>query len=137
MEGPDPSNLVATASEAVPYMLSLLKDSNASVRDTAAWTLGRIFECVHGREGENQVKLLSESNIAYVVQNLEESLQSNDSARVTEKVCYAMQKLIAGFEERQGDRMSARASMLTQFFQRIAFVLLRVSERRDAATSKV
>jgi importin subunit beta-1 len=137
MEGPDPSNLVATASEAVPYMLSLLKDSNASVRDTAAWTLGRIFECVHGREGENQVKLLSESNIAYVVQNLEESLQSNDSARVTEKVCYAMQKLIAGFEERQGDRMSARASMLTQFFQRIAFVLLRVSERRDAATTKV
>lgn len=134
MEGPDPSKLVETASMAVPYMLQLLKDNNLAVRDTAAWTLGRMFECVHGREGASQIKLVTEQNLHNIVYSLLESLQSNDHARVTEKVCYAMQRLVSGFESSDN---AQRVALLTQHFQQIAYVLLKVSDRRDAGVTKV
>lgn len=44
MEGPDPSNLKPLVEQAMPMLIELLKDPSVAVRDTAAWTVGRVCQ---------------------------------------------------------------------------------------------
>ena len=46
LEGPDVSSIKSIAEQAVPFLIELLRDPNVAVRDTTAWTIGRIFEFV-------------------------------------------------------------------------------------------
>ena len=46
LEGPDVASIKPIAEQAIPFLLELLSDSNVAVRDTTAWTIGRIFEFV-------------------------------------------------------------------------------------------
>lgn len=46
LEGPDVPSIKPIAEQAIPFLLELLRDSNVAVRDTTAWTIGRIFEFV-------------------------------------------------------------------------------------------
>jgi importin subunit beta-1 len=46
LEGPDVSSIKPIAEQAIPFLLELLRDQNIAVRDTTAWTIGRIFEFV-------------------------------------------------------------------------------------------
>ncbi|KAL9312854.1 hypothetical protein ACSQ67_018306 [Phaseolus vulgaris] len=48
LEGPSPDKLAPLVNHALPFMLSaLVKDPNNHVKDTTAWTLGRMFEFLH------------------------------------------------------------------------------------------
>jgi len=44
LEGPNPENLKPIVEQAMPMLIELLKDSSIVVRDTAAWTVGRVCE---------------------------------------------------------------------------------------------
>ena len=44
MEGPDPTKLKPLVEQALPMLIETLKDSSVIVRDTGAWTIGRICE---------------------------------------------------------------------------------------------
>ena len=44
MEGPDPQKLKPLVEQALPMLIETLKDSSVIVRDTGAWTIGRICE---------------------------------------------------------------------------------------------
>jgi len=44
LEGPNPENLKPVVEQAMPMLIELLKDSSVVVRDTAAWTVGRVCE---------------------------------------------------------------------------------------------
>ena len=44
LEGPDPQKLKPIVEQAMPMLIELLKDSSVVVRDTAAWTVGRVCE---------------------------------------------------------------------------------------------
>ena len=44
LEGPDPGKLKPIVEQAMPMLIELLKDSSVVVRDTAAWTVGRVCE---------------------------------------------------------------------------------------------
>jgi len=44
LEGPNPENLKPVVEQAMPMLIELLKDSSIVVRDTAAWTVGRVCE---------------------------------------------------------------------------------------------
>jgi importin subunit beta-1 len=46
LEGPDPSNLKPLVEEAMPMLIELMKDESVAVKDTAAWTIGRVCELV-------------------------------------------------------------------------------------------
>lgn len=46
LEGPDVSSIKAIAEQAIPFLIELLRDPVVAVRDTTAWTIGRIFEFV-------------------------------------------------------------------------------------------
>ena len=44
LEGPDPEKMKPVVAEAMPALITLLRDQSAAVRDTAAWTIGRVCE---------------------------------------------------------------------------------------------
>lgn len=46
LEGPDPTNLKPLVEEAMPMLIQLMKDDSVAVKDTAAWTIGRVCELV-------------------------------------------------------------------------------------------
>ena len=44
LEGPDPEKLKPLVEQAMPMLIDLLTDTSVVVRDTAAWTVGRVCE---------------------------------------------------------------------------------------------
>ena len=44
LEGPDTNKLKPIVEQAMPMLIELLKDSSVVVRDTAAWSVGRVCE---------------------------------------------------------------------------------------------
>jgi importin subunit beta-1 len=44
LEGPDPFVLTPLVAQALPLLIDMMTDVNAHVRDTTAWTLGRICD---------------------------------------------------------------------------------------------
>ena len=44
LEGPDLEKLKPLVEQAMPMLIDLLTDTNMVVRDTAAWTVGRVCE---------------------------------------------------------------------------------------------
>ena len=44
LEGPDCSALKPIVKEAMPMLIMLMKDESVAVKDTAAWTIGRVCE---------------------------------------------------------------------------------------------
>ncbi|KAJ7075629.1 armadillo-type protein [Mycena belliarum] len=44
LEGPDPIVLTPLVSQALPLLIDMMTDTNADVKDTTAWTLGRICD---------------------------------------------------------------------------------------------
>lgn len=44
MAGPDPQILAPLVQTALPPLIAMMRDANSHVKDTTAWTLGRIIE---------------------------------------------------------------------------------------------
>ena len=44
LEGPDATKLRPIVKEAMPMLIILMKDDSVAVKDTAAWTIGRVCE---------------------------------------------------------------------------------------------
>lgn len=44
LEGPDPTTLKQLVDQALPMLIESLKDPSVIVRDTGAWTIGRVCE---------------------------------------------------------------------------------------------
>lgn len=44
MEGPDPDKMKPMVEQAIPMLIELLKDPSVVVRDTGAWTVGRVCD---------------------------------------------------------------------------------------------
>lgn len=62
LEGPDPSVLKPIVEQAVPTLIEALSDSSVVVRDTTAWTLGRICELIpEAACNETYLKVLVEA----------------------------------------------------------------------------
>ncbi|KAK4384831.1 Importin subunit beta-1 [Sesamum angolense] len=56
LEGPSPDKLTPIVNVALSFMLTALtKDPSSHVKDTTAWTLGRIFEFLHGSTVETPI----------------------------------------------------------------------------------
>merc|ERR1719225_1843531 len=46
LEGPDPAQLKPLVEQAMPMLIELMKDNSVVVKDTAAWTIGRVCELI-------------------------------------------------------------------------------------------
>ncbi|KAJ7952177.1 importin subunit beta-1-like [Quillaja saponaria] len=129
LEGPSPDKLIPLVNVGLNFMLTaLMKDPNNHVKDTTAWTLGRMFEFLHGSALETSI--ITQANCQQIVTVLLHSM--NDVPNVAEKACGALYFLAQGYED-----AGASSSPLTPFFQDIVHALLTVSHREDAGESRL
>ncbi|KAL5706753.1 Importin subunit beta-1 [Ranunculus cassubicifolius] len=129
LEGPSPDKLTSIVNVALEFMLgALLNDPNNHVKDTTAWTLGRIFEFLHGSTME--VQIITPANCQQIVKVLIQSM--NAAPNVAEKACGALYFLAQGYEN-----SVSSSSPLTPFFQEIFQAILTVTHREDAGESRL
>ncbi|CAM6021767.1 unnamed protein product [Sphagnum balticum] len=128
LEGPSLAKLAPLVNVALNFMLSAMKDENTHVKDTTAWTLGRIFEFLHGPNV--QFPVITQENLPLILGVLLESIK--DTPNVAEKVCGAIYFLAQGYEESTG-----APSPLSPFFQNIVQALLATTDREDAGDSRL
>ncbi|XP_024969666.1 importin subunit beta-1-like isoform X1 [Cynara cardunculus var. scolymus] len=128
LEGPSPNQLTPLVNVALNFMLTALtKDPNNHVKDTTAWTLGRIFEFLHGSTMETPI--ITPANCQQIITVLLQSMK--DAPNVAEKACGALYFLAQGFED------VGPSSPLTPYFQEIVQSLLTVTHREDAGESRL
>lgn len=128
LEGPSPDKLLHIVNVALSFMLSALtKDPNNHVKDTTAWTLGRIFEFLHG--STIGIPIITQANCQQIITVLLQSMK--DTPNVAEKACGALYFLAQGYED------VGPSSPLTPFFQEIVQSLLTVTHREDAEESRL
>lgn len=126
LEGPDLEALQNLVVEAVPVLIRLLTDESVVVRDTVAWTIGRICELLPQAIFHNdQFKDLLNSLL----------LSLEAEPRVAANVCWAFSSLAENaFEEAQeadGEEDPA-TYCLSEHFDNIVSKLLQVTDREDA-----
>nr|DAD39111.1 TPA_asm: hypothetical protein HUJ06_013434 [Nelumbo nucifera] len=129
LEGPTPEKLTSIVNVALNFMLSALtNDPNNHVKDTTAWTLGRIFEFLHGSTVETPI--ITHANCQQIITVLLQSMK--DVPNVAEKACGALYFLAQGYED-----VGSSSSPITPFFQEIVQALLNVTHREDAGESRL
>ncbi|ONI25671.1 hypothetical protein PRUPE_2G313900 [Prunus persica] len=128
LEGPSANKLTPIVNVALTFMLSALtKDPNNHVKDTTAWTLGRIFEFLHGSTMDTPI--ITPANCQQIITVLLQSMK--DVPNVAEKACGALYFLAQGYED------FGPSSPLAPFFQEIVQALLTVTHRADAGESRL
>ncbi|KAJ7547373.1 hypothetical protein O6H91_08G082800 [Diphasiastrum complanatum] len=128
LEGPSVEKLAPLVNIALNFMLNAMKDENNQVKDTTAWTLGRIIEILHGSEVETPI--ITQTNLPLILSVLLESIK--DAPNVAEKVCGAIYFLAQGYEDTAGS-----SSPLSPFFQSLVQGLLSAADREDASESRL
>jgi importin subunit beta-1 len=133
LEGPSKAVLTPLVLQAIPIMVTLMRDGSVQVRDTAAWTIGRICdlhaealnETVHGSRATYMHELIKPGGV------LLEALK--DEPRVANNVCWAIHNLAESLEVEEG----AATSPLSPYFLDLVRGLLGATERGDAAENNL
>ncbi|GBG75999.1 hypothetical protein CBR_g21240 [Chara braunii] len=128
LEGPTLEKLTPLVNSALVFLQRAMKDTNNHVKDTTAWTIGRICEFLHGPTIEAPV--ITASNLPSLLQVLLESLR--DTPNVADKVCGALYFLAQGYED-----SGMSPSPLSPFFQAIVEALLATADREDAGETRL
>ncbi|XP_070570540.1 importin subunit beta-1-like isoform X2 [Ptychodera flava] len=131
LEGPEPNILKPLVVQAMPILVELLTDESVVVRDTTAWTIGRICE------------LLPDAaiNDTYL-QPLLEALKTGLAAepRVAANVCWAISSLAeAAYEaaEIPEDAEEPTTYYISSSFEELVSKLLATTDRADAHQSNL
>ncbi|WOL16302.1 importin subunit beta-1-like [Canna indica] len=128
LEGPSIEKLAPLVHSGLDFLLNAMKDQNSQVKDTTAWTLGRIFEFLHSTSNDSQV--LTIANLPRIISVMLESIR--DAANVAEKVCGAIYFLAQGFED-----AGSNSSILTPYVGDIIAALLSTADRADTSNSRL
>ncbi|KAJ1801465.1 karyopherin Kap95 [Coemansia sp. RSA 2399] len=114
LEGPDSSVLTPLVSQALPVLIEMVKDNEIQVKDSAAWTIGRVcdllVECI-------QMDVHLHNLVSALVSGLE------DSPRIVANCCWAIMNLA----EQIGGAGDETCS-LSPFFEGIVTTLMRITE---------
>ncbi|TFY83967.1 hypothetical protein EWM64_g25 [Hericium alpestre] len=116
--GPDPTVLTPLVNQALPILIDMMNDSNVHVKDTTAWTLGRICESLI-------TCIKPDVHLHPLVSALVNGLQ--DSPRIIANCCWALMNLADGLYEMYDGENPAN-SPLSPYFEGIIGALMRVTE---------
>eukprot|EP00013_Stygamoeba_regulata_P022990 CAMPEP_0177646088 /NCGR_PEP_ID=MMETSP0447-20121125/9588_1 /TAXON_ID=0 /ORGANISM="Stygamoeba regulata, Strain BSH-02190019" /LENGTH=868 /DNA_ID=CAMNT_0019148599 /DNA_START=53 /DNA_END=2659 /DNA_ORIENTATION=- len=119
LDGPSHKALKDWISKALPAVAKQLEDPVAEVKDTAAWTLGKICQL----------------HPAVVKTNLEPLLQVATSGlsmtpRVASNCCFAIHSIAQAYE----DEAQAITTPISKFFLKLIELLLQAADRQDKGT---
>ncbi|KAK9764087.1 karyopherin Kap95 [Basidiobolus ranarum] len=115
LDGPDPILLEPLVSQAFPVFIDMMQDPVIHVKDTAAWTLGRIchtlIECIKPDVHLNSL-------VTALVNGL------NDSPRIVSNCCWSLMNL----SEQLGGDLDAETYPLSPYFEGIITALMRITD---------
>lgn len=120
LEGPSGQVLAPLVNMAFGFLLNAMNDQNMCVRDTTAWTIGRICAELHGSHLNFEV--INTTNLPNLVGVMLQSIEGEPV--IAEKVCYVLHNLASGYEDFEGE-----TSPLSPFLQPIVTALLEVANR--------
>uniref|UniRef100_A0A4W3JCR2 Karyopherin (importin) beta 1 n=1 Tax=Callorhinchus milii TaxID=7868 RepID=A0A4W3JCR2_CALMI len=125
LEGPEPSQLKPLVIQAMPTLIDLMKDPSVVVRDTTAWTVGRICELLPEAAINNLY-------LAPLLQCLIEGLGAEP--RVASNVCWAFSSLAEAAYEAADvveNQEEPGTYCLSSSFELIVQKLLETTDRPD------
>lgn len=120
LEGPDPDVLRPLVTQALPMLISMLRDEHVMVKDTTAWTIGRICEMV--------VSVIQpDVHLHPLVSQLVATL--DDQPRIVSNACWALNQLSENMSVVDENSNTPPTAPLSMYFEGIVTSLLRVSEK--------
>lgn len=114
LDGPEEKILAPLVAQALPTLIGMMSDPSLHVRDTTAWTLGRVSDVL-----VKTIKL--DSDLPPMVNALVGSL--DQSARIVSNCCWTIMNLA----EQLGDS-SAETCPMSAYYDTLASALLRLAE---------
>ncbi|KAI0920424.1 hypothetical protein AcW1_002169 [Taiwanofungus camphoratus] len=120
MEGPDPNVLTPLVNQAFPILIDMMNDTNPHVKDTTAWTLGRICDLL-------VTTIKPDVHLHPLISALVNGLQ--DNPRIVANCCWALMNLADQLGYSEGDDpQTAGTGLLSPYFDGVIQALLRVTE---------
>lgn len=121
LDGPDPTVLTPLVTQALPILLEMTRDENLLVKDTVAWTLGRICDLLVSA-------LKPDVHLHPLVSALVNSL--DEKPRIVANCCWALMNLsdqLGTFYD--GDEtVAATGGPLAPYYEGIVTALLKVTD---------
>lgn len=120
LDGPDPRVLTPLVAQALGPLIQMMKDPNVHVKDTTAWTLGRICDLLTSTiKRDDQLHSL----VSALVSGLD------DNPRIVSNCCWALLNLAEQFGYETEEDGLPPSGPLSPFFEGIVQALIRVTEK--------
>jgi len=122
LDGPSPESLGPYVNQSISVLLAALSDPHPMVKDSSAWTLGRICDL--------HVRSIPSETFPILITSLGEILMK-ETPRLSAQACFALHNLAAAFE---GD-VSAKVTgtnALSPYLPTLLQTLLQVAEREGS-----
>ncbi|KAJ2909493.1 karyopherin Kap95 [Coemansia aciculifera] len=114
LEGPDSAMLAPLVTQALPVLIGMVKDNVLQVKDSAAWTLGRVCDLLMD---SIQLSVHMHSLVSALVAGLE------DNARIVSNCCWALINITEQLGSNEADTYP-----LSKYFESIITTLMRITE---------
>lgn len=118
LEGPDPNVLTPLVNQALPLLIGMMNDTNLHVKDTTAWTLGRICDLLIGT-------IKPDVHLHALISALVTGLQ--DNPRIAANCCWALMNLADQLGVYYED--DSEAVQTGPYYDGVVQEMLRVTER--------
>ncbi|KAE9420302.1 hypothetical protein Angca_004986, partial [Angiostrongylus cantonensis] len=133
LDGPDPGKLMTLVEQAMPALIDSMAEKNVTIRDTAAWTIGRVLEICP--EVVNKDGML-----ARLLPALSQGL--HQEPRVAANVCWALVALVKSAYDMacgQGTDSSGQPETysLSPCFEPMISELIKTTDRTDGNQSNL
>lgn len=122
LDGPETTTMEPFLTQAMTFLMGCMSFDHILVRDTTAWTLGRICEL--------HCECINEALLKSLMQLLKDGLAQEP--RVAHNICYAIHNVVRACE----GRVQAMA-LLLPYYQVLFDNLLNTSDRSDAGESNL
>lgn len=120
LEGPDPTVLTPLVNQALPLLIDMMTDQNVHVKDTTAWTLGRICDLLI-------TCIKPDAHLHPLISALVNGLQ--DSPRIVANCCWALMNLADQYVYFEEEGESTQAGPLSPYYEGVVQALMRVTDR--------
>ncbi|KAJ7058264.1 armadillo-type protein [Mycena amicta] len=121
LEGPDPIVLTPLVTQALPLLIDMMTDSHADVKDTVAWTLGRICELL--------IQTIKPDVHLHALISALVGALGDDHPRIVANCCWALMNLadqLGAFDGDMGEPI--QTGPLSPYTEGVVAALLRVTE---------
>lgn len=122
LEGPDPEVLKTLVAQALPVLIDMMTDENTHVKDTTAWTLGRVCDMV-----PEAIKV--EDHLHPLVSAFVNGL--DDTPRIVSNCCWGLMNLAdrLGNFYGDGEDLHQQPSIIAPYFEGVVIALLSLTEK--------